>query len=422
MAEDIVLDDLAHPRFTPDVAELLSAGASLAGSVAFEPEPLCDAAMAETGLDDFGPDSWQEPFEVLLRSLREEADLGAMGRVAIGVQISQLLRNRLLLVDLLDREPAIDGGEIRQPLVICGLPRTGTTHLHNLLAADPRLRSLPWWEALEPIPRPDERGLAGPPDDPRRARTAGALATQDAVLPHFKAMHEMTVSHVHEEIHLLALEFCTMFFDTLAPMPRWRAWYRNHDHRPHYEFLRTTLAAIDHLRAREGRAAGERWVLKSPQHLEQFPVLADVFADATFVVTHRDPGSVALSLAGMLAYVARLHFDPPVPVRRIAGYWNEVVPQMLESARANRDALGERSVDIRFDDFTADQGSAVDAIYSVAGLPLTEEARSAHAAYEAEHRQHRHGRVRYDLVADELGVDPAAQRAKAAAYCARFNV
>src|SRR4029077_15906308 len=113
---------------------------------------------------------------------------------------------------------------VERPIVICGLPRTGTTHLHNLMAADPALRSLPYWEALEPVLPATERPASGAPD-PRLARTEQALAFVHAAMPYFERMHEMTVDHVHGEIQLLAIDFSTMLFETIAPIPTWRDFY-----------------------------------------------------------------------------------------------------------------------------------------------------------------------------------------------------
>ena len=102
-------------------------------------------------------------------------------------------------------------------------------------------------------------------------------------MPYFKRMHEMTVDHVHEEIQLLAIDVSTMLFETLSLLPSWRDSYRATDQTPCYEYLRTILKVLQWLRG------GSRWVLKSPQHLEQFGPLRATFPDATFVVTHRDP-------------------------------------------------------------------------------------------------------------------------------------
>ena len=130
-------------------------------------------------------------------------------------------------------------------------------------------------------------------------------------MPHFKRMHEMTTWHVHEEIQLLAIDFSTMLFDTMAPMPSWREYYLAHDQTPHYEYMKTVLKACQFL------GGGDRWILKSPQHLEQFGPLIDTFPDATVLVTHRDPVSVMVSMSTMICYSARTSLDPVDPVAHL---------------------------------------------------------------------------------------------------------
>ena len=130
-----------------------------------------------------------------------------------------------------------------------------------------------------------------------------ALSFLNTALPYFNRMHEMTVEHTHEEIQLLAVDFSTMLFETTAPMPAWRDAYLSRDQRPTYAYLRKVLQVLQWLRG------GTRWVLKTPQHLEQFPALVETFPDATFVVTHRDPVSVTASMVTMIAYTARLTRD-----------------------------------------------------------------------------------------------------------------
>ena len=142
----------------------------------------------------------------------------------------------------------------------------------------------------------------------------------DAALPYFKRMHEMTVDHVHEEIQLLAIDLSTMLFETQGLVPSWRDHFRSEDQTPCYEYLRTVLKVLQWLRG------GSRWVLKSPQHLEQFGPLLAAFPDATFVVTHREPVSVTVSLAGaMVAYIVADGGRAPSTPLAIGRYWSDQV-------------------------------------------------------------------------------------------------
>jgi hypothetical protein len=325
------------------------------------------------------------------------------------VMLVQLLKNRLLLTDLLARHPEILEIELLPPVVIAGLPRTGTTHLHNLLAAPTTFRTMPYWESVEPFPMPGERGVE---PDPRRLRMDAAVSVMDVVMPHFRLMHEMTTDHVHEEIQLLANDFSTMLFETMADVPRWRDHYQGHDQGPHYRYLATQLKAMQFLRG------GRRWLLKSPQHLEQLPVLDRVFPGAVVVCTHRDPVPVALSMIAMITYSARMHRDP-VPVHDTAAMWIDRLEQMLAALIRDRDLLApDRSIDVRFDDFTADEMSVADAVYTLAGEQLTDEARAAMAGYLDGHRRGRLGRISTSW--RDFGIDEDELRERFAPYVSRF--
>jgi hypothetical protein len=406
------IEDLASPEFGPEAAELMAAGGEIGAGIELGAAVLRDQATGDLGLDDFGADAtYWERVEHLAGALETEAGLSAFGRLTTSVQLSQLLQNRLLLTALLAKHPEIEAIPIERPIVIAGLPRTGTTHLHNLLAADPALRSLPYWESLEPVPRPGEESTT---PDPRLERTAAGLAFLDLAAPLFERMHEMTVEHVHEEIQLLAIDFSSMLFETTAPMPSWRDYYLAHDQTPHYEYLKRVLQALTFLRG------GDRWVLKSPQHIEQFGPLLSVFPDATVLVTHRDPVAVTVSVSTMIAYTARLHLDPVDPVR-IGRYWADRLAQMLNTCADQRELLPtDQSCDIPFDDFMADDMATIESIYAVADQPFTASARRAITDYRDTHPRGRHGGVIYDL--GDFGLDADAIRRATEPYTARFNL
>ena len=321
----------------------------------------------------------------------------------------------MLLADLLARHPEIHDIEIKAPIVIAGLPRTGTTHLHNLIACDPALRSLPYWESNQPVPSLDEAALANTPEDPRLERTESGLQIMNILMPDFNRMHEMTTWHVHEEIQILAIDFSTMMFETMAPMPTWRDYYKAHDQTPHYEYMKTVLKACQFLRG------GDRWILKSPQHLEQFGPLAATFPDGTFLVTHRDPISVMVSMGTMVSYSARTSQSPVDPVH-ISNYWADRLDDMFNAAMRDRALLGgpEQSMDIRFDQFMADDLGTIRRIYELAGQPMDDRAEAALAEYGATHERDRFGKVIYDV--DQIGIDVSARREQMRAYSEHFGI
>jgi hypothetical protein len=281
------------------------------------------------------------------------------------------------------------------------------------MSADPGLRHLPYWESLEPVLAASEQPAPGEPD-PRLARTEQAVALVNGAMPYFVRMHEMTVDHAHEEIQLLAIAGSTMLFETMAPTASWRDWYMSTDQTPAYLYLRSILQVLQWLRG------PQRWVLKSPQHLEQFGPLQRVFPDATFVVTHRDPVSVTASMCTMLSYSGRMSVERVDP-HYYGRYWSERLERMLASCVRDRDVLpASQSADIRFDEFMADDISMVRCIYELADQPFTAETDAAMGAFMAEHPRGRHGRVAYDL--HDFGLDSKERRAALRFYIERFGI
>lgn len=382
---------------------------SMAADCPLDADVLHTKAAAETGLDDFGPDDYRERLDVYLAALQDIPGIHDAGIVNFHAQLLQWLKNRLLLADLLTRHPEIHDIELAPPVVIAGLPRTGTTHLHNLLAAAPTFRTIPYWESNEPFPLPAEAGIE---PDPRRTRMDVAVEVMNLVMPHFALMHEMTTDHVHEEIQLLANDFSTMLFETLGYVPKWRDYYLSHDQTSHYEYLATQLKALQFLRG------GRRWLLKSPQHLEQLPVLNSVFPQVIVVFTHRDPVPVVLSMLAMLTYSARMHCYP-VPVQEIAATWIDRLELMLNAlVRDRAEVPPERSIDVRFDDFMADEMGVAAKIYDLAGEPLGDDARAAIHGYLTGHQRGRLGRIATS--AEMFGLDDNDMRARFSKYSDRF--
>ena len=410
---DVRIDDLLAPRFPEAVTAAFAAVAPAAEGLDWAPAALESAAAAAAGVDDFGDPLYREPLALLCETVPAEGNLSPMGLVSAHGQLVGFLRNKLLVEDLLARHPEIHDIEIVAPIVIAGLPRTGTTHLHNLVSADPALRSLPYWESLEPVPPLDEQGVAHDVD-PRYVRCEAALAGLNGALPYFKRMHDMYPEHVHEEIQLLGIGLSTMLFETMAPMPTWRDRYLTTDQTPFYAYLKTILKVLQFL------GGGERWVLKSPQHLEQFGPLLSVFPDATVVVTHRDPVSITASFSTMVTYSARMSARPEA-LRGVGTYWVDRIERMLQACVTDRDQLpADRSIDVLFAEFMADDIAMVRRIYEVADQPFTGASLAAMEAFMAEHPRGKHGAVRYDLA--DFGVDPVERREALRFYTDRFPV
>jgi hypothetical protein len=228
-------------------------------------------------------------------------------------------------------------------------------------------------------------------------------------------MHDLAPDHIHEEIELAGLDFSSYQPEWLALVPRWRDYYLAHDQRPHYRYMKNVLKALQWMHG------PNRWVLKSPQHLEQLGPLVETFPDATVALTHRDPVSVVASAITMLTYGDRLRrtrVDPPA----VAAYWIDRVEQLLRAAVRDRALLPEsRSIDVLFHEFMSDDVAMVERIYQLANLPMNDEARAELDQYMTENPRGKHGRIVYDLRGD-FGVDPNALRERFEFYYERFPV
>ena len=406
---EIRITDLAHPQLSELQKAALAYGDTL--TLDWSPQSILDEARRKTGLIDFGPMDFLTRLTLLCDAWGNDAQLTGIGQLSLRNKLLQCAVNRLLIQDTLNRHPEIHAIPIERPIIVAGLPRSGTTHLLNLLAADSRLRALPLWESYEPVPMPTETAVDG--IDPRYQRCADQWAMMQQMTPHLAAMHPMSPDHIHEELELMGPDFASYNFEWLAHSPRWRDDYYAHDQTPHYEYMKTVLKVLQWQQRHTDRPT--RWVLKCPQHLEQLPVLKKAFPDATLVVTHRDPVAVIQSTITMLAYGQRIN-RKTVLMHELLSYWSDRIEHLLRACVRDR-ALWptDRSVDVPFHTFMADEHAMLQRIYGAAQLDLNDTARAEHAAFIAEHPRGKHGRMVYDLQGD-FGIDPNALRGCFAFY------
>lgn len=415
MSNEIHIDDLAAPVLDEAQRQALAWAETV--PVDFGEGAILAEARRLTGLEDFGPDDFRERLGILRGEWGADTELTALARLTLRNYLVRYAANRLLIHATLQRHPEIFEERIERPLIVIGLPRSGTTHLVNLLAADDRLQSLPLWESYEPVPRPGEALL---PDgsDPRYRRCAEAWEGMQRTTPLIAAMHPMNPDHVHEELELMGPDFASYNFEWLAMSPRWRDHYYATDQTPHYAYMKNVLKLLQWRRRQAGQGA-RRWVLKCPQHLEQLPVLERTFPDATVIVTHRDPVAVIQSTVTMQAYSQRINRHR-VAVSELIDYWSDRIEHLLRACVRDRDLLpAGRSLDLPFHEFMADEIGAMQRVYEKAGLELTAAARTRLERYIAAHPRGREGRVVYHLARD-FGVEPAVLRQRFAFYFERF--
>jgi hypothetical protein len=412
MAEEIRISDLRNPVLTEMQKGALKFGETL--DIDLSEKAVLQSARDATGLSDFGSDDFRERLNLLLDEWGNDDGLTGLARMVLQRKLILFASNRLLIEDVLKRHPEILEIEIERPIIVAGLPRSGTTHLLNLMAADPRLRSLPLWESYEPIPMPGEEPLEDG-SDPRYARCAQQWEMMQSMTPYVAAMHPMNPDHIHEELELMGPDFASYNFEWLSHSPRFRDHYYATDQTPHYEYMKRVLKIL------QWQRGPDRWVLKCPQHLEQLPVLRAVFPDATIAVTHRDPVAVIQSAITMLAYSQRIN-RLEVETGMLLEYWSDRIEHLLRACVRDRSSLPEdQSIDVPFHEFMADDMGMVEKIYAKAGLEMTDEARAELLRFIDEHPRGRDGRVVYDLEGD-FGIEPDALRERFAFYFEHFPV
>jgi sulfotransferase family protein len=350
-------------------------------------DDLVGRAVTQTGLDDFGDDSFREGLEVLLASLRDEARLNARGEGYIYPRIVTALSQRLQVEDWYCRHPEIDDVDILPPLIGLGLPRTGSTALSLLLSQDPDIRYLRRWESSQPCPPPST--VHGP--DPRIPEDEGRQVGTRAHVP--------TGTHAPMEcLELMALDFKSHIFQAFAQIPSYSAWLvEKADLTPTYAYQRRVMKLL---------CWGEPtrpWRLKSPSHVLWLDDLNRVFPDARFVMTHRDPTDVILSVADLYAdiiggftdyidrkYIGQLNVE----------HWSVGMQRALRFRDGGAD---HRFYDIDFRAMQADPINEVRGLYAWLGEPVTDEFESRMRAWWAEAASEREPSTHADPVA--FGID-----------------
>lgn len=380
--------------------------------IALDETSVVTEALQRVGKVDFGDESFREPMRVFLAALEREAKLHYVGRTLARADVVEWLANRLRIVDLCKRVPAILRSAVEAPIFITGLPRTGTSILHELLAQDPALRAPLAWEVKQPVPPPgaSERG-----DDARIAAAERAVRLWCDVVPEYDAMHELGARLPVECIALMAPSFRSDELAGRHVVPSYAAWLARADLRPAYAWHKRTLQVL------QWRDARARWVLKAPSHMGALDALFAVYPDARVVQTHRDPLTVMASVASILFATAWVRSDAVDPQAVLGWFTGETCMQLLANAMRVRDAGREgQFADVLYADLVRDPIATVARLYVRLGLTLSAEAEARMRAHLASKPQGKHGAHRYDF--ENTGFDRAQERARFAAYQRRYGV
>ena len=382
-------------------------------------EALLDRASQTTGLTDFGPDTFRTGLSKLVESLNEEAHLTTIGRMIARQEIVMALENRLGVIDWHNRYPEIGRGEIKRPVIVIGMGRTGTTILHHLLGFDPKARVPQTWEVNRPCPPPESASYT---TDPRIAEVQATIDRSESLVPDFKKIHPMGATLAQECVRITAMECTSLISSVSFRVPSYTRWVTEEsDPAPGYAMHRRMLQLLQ-WRAPGAGGPPTQWFLKSPGHLWALPQLLAEYPDALLIQTHRDPLKVLSSLISLQVTLRKMASND-VDATDIAREWARLNSQAFTAAmNARKSGLIDpsRVIDVHFGDLVANPFDTIAGVYKHLGLEFSEEARSAMSAHLTGNPSDKHGKHEHRF--EDLGLDLDEERARVKEYQEYFGV
>jgi len=379
------------------------------GELSFDVASLLEEAAADTGLSDFGPEDFREGLRVLCETYAGNP-FNEKGRRRSHRRLLQLLSTRLRIQQALKKHPEIAQREIRAPMVLTGLPRSGTSALFNLLASDPATRPLRLWETQFPEPLDD---LPPGTPDPRRAAMEAHYARGREKNPGFTKIHFASADTPEECVLLHAYALGGVQLGIEGMLEPYGSWFRKQDQRPLYAYYADLLRMLDWQRS------GERWLLKAPAHMWSIDVLIETFPDVSIVWTHREPAHCIASICSMTRTMMEPQLD--VDARQLGPLVMDFYATSLERGLRTRERCDPaRFIDVRYDELDSDPIAIVEQIYARFGLAFRSEVRASLEAHRAENPKGQHGDHEYAL--DEFGLTIDRIEERFARYASRFEV
>lgn len=366
---------------------------------------MSDAAEAARLPPDF-PAHVREALEVLCASLRDDTKLHYLGIADMQNMLITGLACLLRIEKMFADDPSLEKEPLLSPMVVIGIPRSGTTFLHRLLSSAREATGILMREHFTPVPL-DSLGYA-------------PLAIRLKFQPWLAASKTYSIDAMHyvrldlpDECNLgMRLAGRSMIYWATAPTHSYLRWLLQQDLRESYKLYRKVL--ILHQRAHPGR----RLTLKCPHHLAWLPALAEALPEAVLVQTHRNPAEVVPSeckLIVSLHGVASRELD----WRRSIETNQLKVRMYAERAVQFADSpAGQRVHHIDYRQLVRDPVAAAREVHERAGLPLSASHEATWASFAADNRQHKHGKNPYSL--GEFGMDEAKINRDFASYRERF--
>ncbi|MCH2161784.1 MAG: sulfotransferase [Phycisphaerales bacterium] len=399
---------------------LVRAGCAVAERLGWAPRLEFEAIQAAAGraighpnLED--PDA-REALEAILTSVREDFDLNAQGRVALGRRFLDIFQQRAWIRGRAERGELVPLDAVAPPIVITGFPRTGTTFSHRILAAAEDARCPLWCEGMEPAldPRLDPNVARA-----RRLRKYRWLCRMSGVVaPRLRSIHELTADGPEECTQFHELAYDSESLVLVGPCVSYRSWLdgRNEEQlRRRYHWQELALSSI--VADRPGSERHGRWVLKAPQHLVQLDQLFERFPDAKVIRMHRDPREAMPSAASLVECGAS------IMNRRLEAFnGDDLLEMFIEWQQKGDEAMARHRdsvLEVRYDDLVANPMGFVERVHEFAGIPVDASHRAAIAAYLRNRPQHHFGRHAYTL--EQYGLDEAQVEQAVGDYTRRMD-
>ncbi|MAY36076.1 MAG: sulfotransferase, partial [Spongiibacteraceae bacterium] len=351
--------------------------------VSLDASEMMDTVRRETGLSDFGDPRFLEPYKLLCRCLQTEANLNPAGRLLTRISLLRILRHRVWAEALIKKHPEILEREIKAPVVVVGLARSGTTRLHRLLAADPGFLHLKSWETVNPVPWPDSYGAER---DPRITSIEKGLKAVLYMSPQMASVHPLGAHEVEEEVGLIQHAFSSQLFEVMTYIPSFAEHLMQHDQTYAYEYMVRLMKIVSWWRGDDDRP----WVLKTPQHMQDLDSLIKVFPDARLICSHRDPIR-AVGSACSMTWNAMVRDTDSVDPHWVGREWLDKTDAMLRKTLEVRSGVpAQQQTDVLYADINRDWRAAIKGIYDFLDRPLTDEALANMQAWLDSNAQHKH--------------------------------
>ncbi len=373
---------------------------------------LVARACEQTGLSDFG-DSWFfANIDALVPALNDEARLSAAGIDSAAAMIVNGLVNRLRHVELIKRHPEILDERVVVAAVVVGLPRTGSTMLHRMLASAPGMTGTRWFETQNYAPFPNE--TRGDPE-PRRAAARGFLDYMIATIPDLMSIHPMSIDQPDEELIILGQLYSSTMIEGTYHVPGYARWLTENDRVQCYRDLGQILQS---LQWQDRRREGAKWVLKTPGHLLALDAVIELFPEAKIVMTHRDPVATVPSYCSMEHSLYQMVSDRVDPAS-VAAFWVPRLAELLDRFMMVRgQAAAHHFVDVRYADLLSDPIGEGTRVLEAAGVEVTPEVRAGMAEWvEANKRE---DRAPHKYALEDFGLVRSDVEQRFAAYRAAF--